>query len=232
MADPADVGALVRLVQVGLAELAVPEDAPVMQAYLKTDMPMYGVKKGASKELERAMKRQFWPRDRATWEAGVLALWTLPHREEKALALRLAAQHKRFLTLDALPLCERLVREGQWWDLVDEVADKLVGRIVIADPEPALDALERWVTDEDVWVRRVPLICQLKRKQDTDAERLFRWCEALAGDDSFWIRKAIGWALREYGKTDGDAVVAFVEAHAGELSGLSRREGLRRLRGE
>ena len=95
-----------------------------------------------SQELERAMKRQFRPRDRATWEAGVLALWTLPHREEKALALRLAAQHKRFLTLDALPLCERLVREGQWWDLVDEVADKLVGRIVIADPEPALDALD------------------------------------------------------------------------------------------
>lgn len=224
------VEALIREVERGLSERADPGRAAPMQAYMKTEQPFYGVPRPLRREVERQVKASFRPSDRATWEAGVRALYAQPHRETRYLALAVARHHPKFLDALALPLCEHLIRAGAWWDLVDEVAVHLVGRVLRADPDAGWAALDRWIVDEDLWVRRAAILAQIGRKDATDAERLFRYCLDQAGDRSFWIRKAIGWALREYGRAAPDAVRPFVDQHGAALSGLSRREATRRLR--
>jgi 3-methyladenine DNA glycosylase AlkD len=198
-----------------------------MQAYLKTDMPFYGVKRGIQKPLWREMKKRFAPESRARWEEGVRTLWKLPHREEKYFALQLAHQHKQWLTPDALPLFERLIREGAWWDLVDELATLCVGGVVANEPEATLQVMDRWIDDDDIWVRRAAVLSQLKRKDQTDEARLFRYCRDHLEEKEFWMRKAIGWALRQYAATAPEAVRDFLVTHREEMSGLTFREARR-----
>jgi 3-methyladenine DNA glycosylase AlkD len=222
---------LTTFVQQALAAAADPAKAASMQAYMKTDMPFYGVQKAGRTSILREARAAFRPKDEATWRRQVEALWALPHREEKYLAITWARKEPRFVHSGHLDLFEHLIRDGAWWDLVDDVAANLVGRALLRDRAGVTPVLRRWLTDDDVWIRRTTIIAQLKHKRDTDTALLFDACRDQAADTSFWIRKAIGWALREYGKTDPDAVIAFVEAEAATLSGLSKREALRRLRG-
>ncbi len=119
-----------------------------------------------------------------------------------------------------------LVTHRSWWDTVDTLAQS-VGALVLTNPELWRD-MDEWIDDEDFWVARVALIHQLGFGASTDAARLFSYCARRADDDEFFIRKAIGWALRKYARTDPDGVRAFVAAHD-ELSALSRREALRRI---
>jgi 3-methyladenine DNA glycosylase AlkD len=90
--------------------------------------------------------------------------------------------------------------------------------------------VDTWADDPDMWLRRTVLICQIGAKERTDFDRLFRFCAARAYEEEFFIRKAIGWALREYARTDPDAVAAFINSHLVELSGLSYREGSKHIR--
>ena len=117
-------------VQAELSALADPVKAAPMAAYLKTDLPFYGVQNPARKPVFRAMVRQFRPSDRDDWERSVLALWALPHREEKYAALWYARSFKRMWVPESLPLADRLIREGAWWDLVDDAIGGLVAPIV------------------------------------------------------------------------------------------------------
>jgi 3-methyladenine DNA glycosylase AlkD len=124
-----------------------------------------------------------------------------------------------------LDTVERLIRTKSWWDTVDALATRAVGSLVHRHPQlrPTMD---RWLTDQDVWIVRSALLHQNRWKADRDVAWLFASCLARAGDTDFFVRKAIGWALREHSKVDEQAVVAFVEEHQTELSGLSRREAL------
>lgn len=220
---------LAEFVATRLEAAAVPADAGPMAAYMKTDMPFYGVKKPARVPLYREMKRRFTPEDKEGYEAGVLALWAGPHREQKYAAIEYATQHRSFVAPASIELYERLVREGAWWDLVDGVASHLVGGAWAADRESISVLTDAWIEDPDMWIRRTAIIGQLRHKQRTDEDRLFRYCLARAHETEFFVRKAIGWALREYSRTAPDAVRTFLVAHRGELSGLSFREGAKRL---
>lgn len=219
-----DAAALARFVSDELGKLANPDDAGPMQAYLKTDMPFFGVKRPARKPIARETKKRFAPANAAEYEAGVSALWRLPHREEKYAAIDYARQHRAFITFDALPLFERMVREGQWWDLVDDIASNLVGRVALDAPESMRPVLEAWIDDDDLWIRRTAILAQLKHKDVTDAAMLFDFCARRMHEKVFWMRKAIGWALRDYSRTDAAAVRSFLLEHRSELSGLSFRE--------
>lgn len=222
------VDSLVELVQVGLRAAAVPEDAAPMQAYMKTDMPFYGVKKTGRLPIERQVKR--WPSpDVDTWRAGVDAVWALPHREEKYLAIALARLHPEHHSADILPWVKGLVENAAWWDLVDELAIRVVGSAWARDRARVEVEMDRWIDDPDVWVRRTAIIGQLKHKADTDAARMFAYCRARQHEQVFWIRKGIGWALREHSKTDPDAVSAFLVDEWDGLSGLTRREAVKHM---
>lgn len=213
-----------------LADAAVPASAPSMQAYMKTSDPFFGVKKPAIARIARDLAKRYRPATSAEYAERVSSLWAGPHREEKYLALALARRWKEHIQSDQLELYLRLVREGGWWDLVDDVAANLIGAVWQNERQRVTPRAEAWVDDEDMWVRRVALIGQIKHKEATDYARLFDFCQRRAHEKEFFIRKAIGWALRAYSYSEPQRVIEFVRQHDKILSGLSSREALKVIR--
>ncbi len=217
---------MIEAIRSGLAELADPAKAPDMQAYMKSAMPFYGVQKPARTKLARAVFAAHPLEGRDEWEATVRQLWReATYREERYMALALLQdrRYRGYRTLDALPLYEELIVTGAWWDFVDEVSCGPLGDLL---PEVA-PALRAWSTDAVMWKRRASIIAQVRRKGETDFALLADCIEPNRGDTEFFIRKAIGWALRAYAWIEPEAVIAYCEAH--ELSPLSRREALKHV---
>jgi 3-methyladenine DNA glycosylase AlkD len=218
-----------RFATEALAAVAEPSKAKGMQAYMKTDMPFYGVQKSARVGILHDLVTAYPPSDRAEYEQLVLGLWRLPHREEKYLALGAARHFQQFVVPDSMPLYRRLIIEGAWWDLVDEVATHLIKDLVLGFPDEVWPVVDTWIDDDDMWLRRTAIICQVGAKDATDADRLFRFCSQRAFETEFFIRKAIGWALRQHARTDPEAVARFVTEHRARLSGLSYREATKHI---
>jgi len=223
------VAALVTFVETELAALADPVKAGPMQAYMKTNMPFYGIPKPARALVERELKERFVPTSADQYRRNVLALWNLKHREEKYLAIGYARTFKKFVSFEQIDLYRQMIVEGAWWDLVDELAISIVGKVVMNDRARLRPTLEKWIEHEDTWLRRAALICQIGHKRETDAEMLFDFCLRRAHEKEFFIRKAIGWALREFAKVEPDAVRVFLAINGEKLSGLSRREAAKHL---
>lgn len=219
----------VDFVQRELTAGANPEKAAGMQAYLKTDMPFYGVQKPARARIFRRLEKEFAPRDHREYVDLATTLWELPHREEKYLAQDVATAFRQFIVPESLPLYRRFIVEGAWWDFVDETATHMVRELILDRPNAIWPTVDSWNVAEDMWLRRASIICQVGAKERTDADRLFRFCSARMGEKDFFIRKAIGWALREYAKTEPAAVAEFVVEHRSGLSGLSYREATKHI---
>lgn len=207
-----------------------PDKAGPMAAYMKTDMPFYGVQKAGRVEVMRALADRFAIEDAADYRAAVEALWKRPHREEKYIAIAVARRWRAHIGLAQLDLYLAMVREGAWWDLVDEIATNLIGAVWKSERVAVSPMADAWIDDDDMWIRRVALIGQNRHRGETDETRLFRYCRERAGETEFFIRKAIGWALREYSKTAPDRVAEFLTDNRAILSGLSYREGGKRLK--
>ena len=220
---------LARYITTELRALADPAKAPAMAAYMKTAQAFYGVPTPHRTIILRENRERFIPIDQKSYERNVLALWKLPYREEQYCAIAYARQHPRFITTSALPLYERMIREGAWWDFVDEIAVNLVGTVLGNFRAKTRPIIERWCDDPDMWIRRTSLLAHLKHKKDTDAAQLFDHCLRRSHESEFFIRKAIGWALREYSKTDPRAVGAFLKKNRQRLSKLSFAEGSKHL---
>jgi 3-methyladenine DNA glycosylase AlkD len=222
---------LVDAIRAGLAELADPAKAPEMQRYMKSTMPFRGVQKPQRKVLALRLFAAHPLSDMDVWRSTVLDLWRgAEYREERYLALDLTAYrpYTRWQGPDLLPVYEELIVTGAWWDFVDEVANRRIGPLLRARPEELVSAMRAWSRDADRWKRRTSIICQLGSRSDTDTELLADAIKANLDDPDFFLRKGIGWALREFGKSEPGWVRAFVAAHP-ELSPLSRREALKHL---
>jgi 3-methyladenine DNA glycosylase AlkD len=221
---------LLTAVRAGLAALADPVKAPQMQAYMKSAMPYRGVATPPRRTLMKELLAARPPTARATWAATVRALWDgAAYREERYAAIDLCGHRSARAWQDAatVPLYEHFIVTGAWWDHVDAVAIHLVGPILRADPAGVGPTIRRWITAEDRWLRRSAIIVQIGTKRATDTALLVAAIEPHVDDRDFFIRKGIGWALREYAKTDPEWVRSFVATH--ELSALSRREATRHL---
>ena len=212
-----------------LTEEADPAKAGPMAAYMKTDMPFYGVQKQGRTPIVRELVRECPPAGRTDYEANVRALWRLEHREEKYLALGYARAFDEYVDLRSIPLFRFLIIEGAWWDLVDEAAIKLVGRALAKDRNGVTPVVEAWIGDEDLWLRRTSIICQIGHKDDVDQTLLAKACEDNFSDDDFFIRKAIGWGLRDHARVAPEWVGDFCDAHRSEMSNLSYREATKHL---
>jgi 3-methyladenine DNA glycosylase AlkD len=219
----------IAYVQEQLAVAANPEKAASMARYMKTNDPFYGVQKAGRTKIFREMKHFFPIGTDDEYEEAVLELWSLPHREEKYLALSVVTTYPEFITYDKLSLYRRLITEGAWWDFVDDLAARAVGIVWLNHRDRTTPLMRRWIGDADMWIRRTAIIGQLKHKNETDADLLFEFCSDRAHEKEFFIRKAIGWALREYAKTAPEAVGDFAHSHRDELSGLSFREATKHL---
>jgi 3-methyladenine DNA glycosylase AlkD len=170
--------------------------------------------------------------DRVIWEGTIRTLWDeVAYREEWYAAIALARHraYRPWVDSDTMPLWRHLVVTGAWWDVVDEVATHLVRDVLVGAPDVEGLRLREWAGDEHLWLRRTAIISQVGRQDALDQDLLTDAIEPNLADRDFFIRKAIGWALRDHARVAPDWVRAFVEAHAGELSGLSRREALRHL---
>ena len=223
---------LVLAIRTALAGAGDAERAIGQQRYMKSAMPYRGLTSPQLKALLRPLLASYPPQDRATWEATVRELWDgATHREERYAAIALARHRaaRAWLDPDSLALSRHLVVTGAWWDLVDEIATHLVGDVLAAYPAQTGPVIDAWAGDEHLWVRRAAVLSQVGRKGDTDLALLSRVIEANVDDQSFWLRKAIGWALRDQARSNPDWVRAEVERLDGRLSGLSRREALKNL---
>lgn len=215
-----------------LAAAGDPRRAADQQRYMKSAMPYHGVSLPAVRRLTRPLLRAAAFDSRAAWERDVRDLWdSATHREERYVASALA-RHRAAAAWqdpDALPLYRHLIVTGAWWDVVDEVAAHLVGGVLAAHRAATTPTIRAWARDEDLWLRRTAVICQLQHGADTDTALLAEAIEANVADTSFWLRKAIGWALRQHARTDPAWVRARVDQLGDRLSGLSRREALKHL---
>jgi 3-methyladenine DNA glycosylase AlkD len=224
---------LVAGIRDGLAAIADPVKAPAMQAYMKSTMPFRGVPTPARRELTRdVLARTGPPPERPAWEATVRELWDgAVYREERYVAVDLCAMRpaRRWQDAATIPLYAHLIDTGSWWDHVDAVATGLVGPILLADRAGVEPTLRAWITDADLWRRRTSIIVQARARSATDTVLLADAITANLDDRDFFIRKAIGWALRDFARTDPAWVRAFVDAHAERLSPLSRREAQKHL---
>jgi len=204
--------------------------AQAMQAYMKSAMPCHGV---AMPRVRRLCKERFaaWTAaSPAAWRRDVLALWTgARFREERYAALMLAGHRaaRDWQTMDALAMYERLIVEGAWWDLVDDIATHRLREILEREAVAMKRAMRAWSTDANLWKRRSAILCQVGAKQDTDLKLLYDCIAPSLSSREFFLRKAIGWALRSYAWTDPAEVARYVAAHADELSPLSKREALK-----
>ncbi|MCP2268366.1 3-methyladenine DNA glycosylase AlkD [Actinokineospora diospyrosa] len=197
-----------------------------MQRYMKSDMPFHGVAKPARDVLVRQLPALT---SRTEWLDVIRRLWReAQYREERYVALDLLRRYPRWQELDLLPLYEEFVVTGAWWDYVDELASRHVGSLLMAQRSAVTPVMREWAVDEDRWKRRVAVICQLGAKGETDLRLLSFAIEANVTDTDFFLRKGIGWALRQYARVDAEWVRAFVADHP-ELSGLSRREALKHI---
>ncbi len=203
--------------------------APAMQAYMKTQQPFYGIQAPLRKQLFKQVRQQIPITSYTEYCLVVEQLWQGRYREDMYQALEVAGVFKQYMNLQALPLFEALMRSASNWDTLDWIASGLLGGILRNQVELP-NKVRQWRTDENLWVRRTSLLVQLKFKKDTDANLLAETIVMLAPEKEFFVRKAIGWVLREFSKTDPDWVWQFVQSNADILSGLSRREALKRIR--
>ena len=232
VAEAAEVGALVHDLRAGQAAAADPAAAPAMQAYMKSDLPYYGVKAAGCRAVFSAAIAAHPLPDRATWLAAVRRLWDEATRREELYAALAVARHRRYQahrTPEVLPVYRHLVVSGAWWDVVDDIATHLVGPLLLAHPADVGPVLRAWAVDDDRWLRRTSVIAQLLAKDRTDVDLLTTAIDANLDDRDFFLRKAIGWALRQYARTNPDWVRAFVAERGNRLSPLSRREALKHL---
>ena len=223
---------LVRAVRSALRERADPAKAKPMQAYMRSEMPYLGVQTPALRAACRDVFARFPLAVSEAWRDTVLALWReATHREERYAAIELTEQrqYRRFQVLDTLPMYEELIVTGAWWDYVDVVASHRLGALLRDFPTPMKKHMRSWARSNDIWKRRSAILCQLGMKEVTDLALLYECIERAAGEKEFFLRKAIGWALREYAKSDPDEVRRYVREKEGVLGALSKREAMKNL---
>lgn len=203
-----------------------------MQAYMKSTMAYHGVPTPLLRRVCKELFADIRFESAADWQSQVLDLWrNARFREERYAAMTLAGhkQARPFQAPAAMKMYEELIVTGAWWDYVDDIASHRVGPILRTHPALMRRKMLSWSTSKDLWKRRTSIICQLGFKDATDLELLYACIEPSLGSREFFLRKAIGWALRQYAWTDGVEVKRYVRLNSARLSALSRREALKNL---
>lgn len=202
------------------------QDAQAMQAYMKNLFPFFGIKAGPRRDLEKEHNKDF-KLDRNHFLKFVKICFSYPEREMHHYALDSIHAHKKLFHQDTIAISEYIITHNSWWDTVDTSYSFIHHFLFSKDKALLQQKTDEWMKDENMWLRRSAIISQLKFKSKTDTAILKKVIEANLGSKEFFINKAIGWALREYAKTNPQWVKDFV--HETDLSKLSRREALKHL---
>lgn len=215
---------IVSAVRGRFVEAGNPEYAVKMQKYMKSKMEYHGIKTAGQRQITRIIFKENPLSGFEEYQTVIRELWSGKFREERYAAIRLACRYKEYQVMESLPLYRMMIETGAWWDFVDGIAIDLIGKLLADYPERMKEILNQWITDDDVWIRRSALLAQLRFKDRTDKDMLFEFCRTCLHEKIFWIRKAIGWVLREYSKIEPGLVRVFVNQHRHEMSGVTIRE--------
>lgn len=203
--------------------------AEKQKAYMRNRFSYLGIIKPDVRMIYRELIKNHAILDENELRSLLLQLWSQDSREFQYVAMDLAYAKRRLCSPIILETFETMIRQKSWWDTVDEIATNLLGDLVYKHRQ-LITIMDQWIEDDELWIRRSALLYQLFWKNETDTQRLFRYCELTMHESDFFIRKAIGWVLRHYSKTNPQAVKEFIEIHRKQLSGLSIREGSKYLK--
>ncbi|WP_281975120.1 DNA alkylation repair protein [Halobacillus litoralis] len=204
------------------------ENRGPMEAYMKHHFPFFGIKSPERKQILQPMLKEYRNVSDTERVEAALQLFQKPERECQYAGLAFLEKGVKKAPLSAIAVYKELLMTKPWWDTVDMIATHLCGGYFKRYPELLIPLTKEWSRSPHMWVRRSSLLHQLKFKEQTDEVLLFETIDSLKHEKEFFIEKAIGWALREYSKTNPDAVVRFLEKT--ECRPLSRREGLKWLK--
>jgi 3-methyladenine DNA glycosylase AlkD len=194
-----------------------------MQNYMKNQFAFLGIRTPLRNELQKQFFQETGLLKEPFKHELILGLWDKSEREYQYAALAYIEKSLKKLQKHDFVLMEKLITMKSWWDTVDVLAPKPVGRIAQDFPEVIADRIEEWTSHEDMWLRRAAILFQLKYKEKTDESLLYKIILKNSDSKEFFIQKAIGWALREYSKTNPGSVKAFITEN--KLAALSVREG-------
>lgn len=206
-------------------EAANPGDAAFMKKYMLNQFEYFGIRSAQQKEIRRRFFKEYGLPNKAIVPELIHRLWQQPEREFQYFGIDLTEKVYKKPDEDFIGGIEFMILNKSWWDTVDWVASHHAGTYFRKFPEQIVPRTGSWMDTGNMWLQRTALLFQLKYKQNTDEKLMFEYIQRLKGSKEFFIRKAIGWALREYSKVSPESVKAFVESAA--LSGLSRREALK-----
>ena len=228
--DTFDAELAAERVVAALRPLASAERAVAEMAYLKSDLAFLGVGVPAVRAAVTDAARGYGDLGRDAVLAWARALWPEPVHERRTAAVELLRRYVAVLQPDDLPQLEAWVRESRSWAYVDPLAGDVAGAIALRD-DSAWPLIDDWAADPDFWVRRSALLTLLPgiRRGQPDRERFERYATPMLAEKEFFIRKAIGWVLRETAKKDPAYVAAWTRAHLDQMSGVTFREAVRRL---
>ncbi|MEQ1884310.1 MAG: DNA alkylation repair protein [Bryobacteraceae bacterium] len=211
---------------------ANPKNAAVMQAYMKSTMPFYGIQTKERRAICTRAYREFPLGSFEEWQTTALRIWReAQYREERYAALELTGYraYRSFQILETLPMYEEMIVTGAWWDFVDVLAKERIGLLLELYPRPMRKTVLSWSRSENMWKRRSAILCQLGFKKVTDLTLLYACIESSLSSKEFFLQKAIGWALRQYAWTDPLEIKRYVRENGESLSALSRREALKNI---
>ncbi len=224
---------LSETIRAAMAAVAEPDRAAKMQAYMKSAMPYMGVSAVPMRKLCKAAFADLRYADSAQWQADVHGLWRgAQFREEYYASIELCTikAARPFQRIDVLPLYREMLVTGAWWDVVDAIACHPLHSLLINDRADMRAAMLTWSKDDNIWLRRSAIICQNRAGTRVDLDMLYACIEPSLGSTEFFLRKAIGWALREVAWHNPDAVRRYVADNGARMSGLSIREALKNIK--
>ncbi len=204
------------------------DDAPIMKGYMRDQFEFFGVKKPARLKVGKAFYKEFGKPTIEEIPALVQFLWEQPERELQYFGNDINETFVKKFPKTYLNHIEYCITNKSWWDTVDTLAIRVIGEFFKVYPELIIPTTERWIQSDNIWLQRVCIIFQLKYKDKTNTDLLFQYCKQLSESEEFFIQKAIGWALREYSKTDDITVVKFVNET--DLADFSKKEALKWLK--
>ena len=200
-------------------------NAIMMKAYMKNNFEFYGINSPNRKKIQKPfLIKKYLPEKKELYQI-TKQLWQQPQRELHYFAQEFTFLYTNNIEENDIELYEWMIINKSWWDTVDFISVKLIGKYFEAFPNNRAIIIDRWISSDNIWLQRSAILFQLKYKQNTNTEDLAFIINSLNGGNEFFINKAIGWILREYGKVNPEWVIQFCSSN--KLSKLSEREALR-----
>ena len=225
-----DVEGLTERLEARLRAAARPERAAGEKRYLKSKLEFFGATVGQIRAAVKELLAEHQDLEHDDLVSLVQTLWAKPVFERRMASVILLDRFADRLGVEDLPLIERLVRESLTWALVDALAGDVLGRLVTADPGGVTPVMDRWATDADFWIRRASLLAELKPiRHGATMDRFLRRADPMLDEREFFIRKAIGWVLREASKRRSEEVAAWIAMRTHRASGVTMRQAVKYL---